>query len=79
MAGGEDDSGSRAEQISALLDGELSIEQTRLLLYHMVDGDARECWDLYHLIGDALRGQTDRAFLAINLVPGISKRLENEQ
>ena len=79
MAGGEDDSDSRAEQISALLDGELSIEQTRLLLNHMVDDEARACWDMYHLIGDALRGQSDRTFLAINLVPGISKRLENEQ
>ncbi len=79
MAVGEDGSGSRAEQISALLDGELSIEQTRLLLYHMVDGEARSCWDLYHLIGDALRDQSDRAYLATNLVPSISKQLKDEQ
>jgi hypothetical protein len=45
----------------------------------LVDGEARGGWDLYHLIGDALRDQSDRAFLAMNLVPGISKRLENEQ
>ena len=42
MAEGEDGSDSRAEQISALLDGELTIDQTRLLLYHMVDGEDRE-------------------------------------
>jgi len=79
MTGGEDGSDSRAEQISALLDGELSIDQTRLLLYHMVDGEDRERWDLYHLIGDALRDPSGQTFLAMNLIPSIAKHLKNEQ
>jgi negative regulator of sigma E activity len=79
MAVGEDGSDSRAQQISALLDGELSIDQTRLLLYHMVDGRARERWDLYHLIGDAIRDPSGQTFLATDLVPRIAKYLKNEQ
>ncbi len=79
MAGGEDGSDSRAEQISALLDGELSIDQTRLLLYHMVDGEDRERWDLYHLIGDALRDPSGQTSLAKNLVPRITREIKSEQ
>ena len=83
MAGGEDGSDgrsdSRAEQISALLDGELSIDQTRLMLYHMVDGEDRERWDLYHLIGDALRDPAGQTSLAMNLVPRITQQIKNEQ
>ncbi len=79
MAVGEDGSDRRAEQISALLDGELSIDQTRLLLYHMVGGEARERWDLYHLIGDALRDPSGQTFLAMNMVPSLAKYLKNEQ
>jgi negative regulator of sigma E activity len=79
MAVGEDGSDSRAQQISALLDGELSIDQTRLLLHHMVDGETRERWDLYHLIGDAIRDPSGQTCLAMNLVPSIAKYLKNEQ
>jgi negative regulator of sigma E activity len=45
----------------------------------MVDGEDRERWDLYHLIGDALRDPAGQTFLATNLVPSIAKHLKNEQ
>jgi hypothetical protein len=61
MAGGEDGSDSRAEQISALLDGELSIDQTRLLLYHMVDGEGFKTLERWLGTHDALFLWRDRA------------------
>jgi negative regulator of sigma E activity len=45
----------------------------------MVDGEDRERWDLYHLIGDALRDPSGQTCLAMNLVPSIAKHLKNEQ
>jgi len=45
------------DRISALMDGELDAhhsDQQYARLKH--DADARACWDTYHLIGDALRG-----------------------
>ncbi len=46
---------SDREQISCLMDGELDAGQLEAALQAMTQPQARECWHLYHLIGDALR------------------------
>lgn len=46
------------EEVSALMDGELEAAQADSALAHVArDPAARETWDTYHLIGDALRGE----------------------
>ncbi|MGH8536273.1 MAG: sigma-E factor negative regulatory protein [Gammaproteobacteria bacterium] len=48
-------SSERREQISALLDGELSERETGPLLIEMrTDPELRSAWSHYHLVGDAL-------------------------
>lgn len=48
------------EKVSALMDGELGDDEARREITRLkqdgVGGDIRYCWDTYHLIGDALRG-----------------------
>lgn len=44
------------EQISALADGELSGDETELLLKRLqTDNELRKTWESYHLTGDAMR------------------------
>ena len=44
-------------QLSALIDGELSIEDSaHLITSAKTGGELKNCWAYYHLIGDALRG-----------------------
>lgn len=58
------------EQISALVDGELTPAQAAAVLASADAAQARESWHLYHLIGDVLRapdlgdGRGDAAFVA---------------
>ncbi|HMN56266.1 MAG TPA: sigma-E factor negative regulatory protein [Ottowia sp.] len=58
------------EQISALMDGELTPAQAAAVLAAADAAEARESWHLYHLIGDVLRapdlgdGRGDAAFVA---------------
>lgn len=45
------------EQISAWMDGEVSMENAQHLLTSVkAGGETAECWRTYHLIGDAMRG-----------------------
>ena len=47
------------EQISALLDNELSDHETASILTRLgQDDDLRQRWDRYHLIGDVMRGES---------------------
>ena len=46
---------SARANISALADGELGGDEAARILDAMDAGAARECWHLYHLIGDVLR------------------------
>ena len=45
------------ERLSALMDGQLSERECAPVLSALdaQDGDARDCWQVYHLIGDVLR------------------------
>ena len=46
------------EQISAMMDGELDETQmARQLARLRAEPGLRECWDTFHVIGDALRGE----------------------
>lgn len=58
------------EQISALIDGELSGPQIDAALAAMRQSDLHAEWDLYHQIGDVLRSDD----MAIPLSPGFSAR-----
>lgn len=74
------------DQISALVDDELSLDSSEHLLTAVkTGGESAECWAMYHLIGDTMRGNPvfkmdfqqrvmsqikDEAFI---LVPGVKK------
>lgn len=45
------------ERVSALMDGELELDQIPGLERVMKDEEARSCWRTYHLIGDVMRGE----------------------
>jgi sigma-E factor negative regulatory protein RseA len=47
------------ERVSVLMDGELDDEEARLELRRLnEDAESRRAWSTYHLVGDALRGET---------------------
>lgn len=70
------------QQISALMDGELSPDEARFLLRRLQhDGELSGCWDRWQLCGEALRGQAlapapagfvARVALAIAAEPALS-------
>lgn len=59
------------DYISAFADGELPDADLELALAALRDADGRQTWDLYHRIGDALRGDP----LDADLSPGFALRL----
>jgi len=53
------------EQLSAMLDGALSADETRFLLRRMEhDDDLADCWQRWQFYGDAMRGHAGRALPA---------------
>jgi sigma-E factor negative regulatory protein RseA len=63
------------EQVSAMMDGELADHECSSCVKRIKD-DPRfreETWDLYHLIGDALRGH-----LAPSVIDGVREKLAVE-
>lgn len=63
------------EQISALMDNELSLQDSSQALRRLEDTpEARESWETYHLIGDAMRGQV----LGTNVSARVTAALQNE-
>ena len=47
------------DQLSALIDGEFDIESSEhLITSTKAGGELKNCWAHYHLIGDAMRGET---------------------
>lgn len=59
------------EYISAFADGELPDADLELALAALREADGLQTWDLYHQIGDALRGEPGAAELS----PGFALRL----
>lgn len=64
------------DRISALIDGELDERQAREEFSRIKqDGELRECWDTFHLIRDAMRGE---CHLSPRSGWRLSERLEQE-
>jgi sigma-E factor negative regulatory protein RseA len=64
------------DKISALMDGELDPNQSDQQYTRLKqDSEARAHWNTYHLIGDALRGDS---IVAMNFSAKLSARLEQE-
>lgn len=59
------------EYISAFADGELPDADLELALAALREADGQQTWDLYHRIGDALRGEP----VGAELSPGFALRL----
>lgn len=50
-------------QLSALIDGEFEIEDSEHIITAIKsDGEIREAWKCYHLIGDTIRGDVDMQY-----------------
>jgi sigma-E factor negative regulatory protein RseA len=66
------------EEISALMDGETDAPQMQELIRELRnDPECRDCWEQYHLIGDALRNNLP-SDIDRNLVSHISQAIANE-
>ncbi len=60
------------ENISALMDGEAEDQESHQALLRLGDNpEARESWDIYHLIGDVMRGENVRSL-------DVSRRVSEE-
>ncbi|WP_313075567.1 RseA family anti-sigma factor [Melaminivora sp.] len=67
------------EQLSALADGELQGEDFARAVQLSADAQGRECWQLYHLIGDALRQcDTVRADVDGTLLQRLRQQMDAE-
>ena len=67
------------ETVSALMDGQLSGAQAAMAVQSMASTEARECWHVYHLVGDVLRS-TDLAACGHDaaFVARLAARLQHE-
>ena len=66
------------EQVSALADGELSVEEAELLLKRLqADPGLKKSWESYHLVGDAMRQGLARVHDR-NLSQRVMAAIENE-
>lgn len=66
------------EQISALVDGELSQDECKRLMEEMrADASKVSCWGHYHLISDALKNNLPASF-STDFTARISQALEDE-
>lgn len=64
------------EQLSALIDGEFDVENAQhLLIVAKSDGELKQSWDCYHLIGDVMRGEY---IPASNMTSRIMALIEDE-
>jgi sigma-E factor negative regulatory protein RseA len=61
------------EKLSALIDGELGSEMYSHLGRLRTDPELRTAWDMYHLIGDCLRGHS-----TAEIAPRVIARLRDE-
>lgn len=66
------------EQLSALIDGEIGLDDAKHVMTSLKAGDMKDAWRQYHFIGDALRGEyfashdiTDKIMFAISQEPTV--------
>jgi len=67
---------TKREQLSALVDDELTQEATSVIESLLEDNEAKETWARYHLIGDSLRGRLPGHIGDIS--SGVSQALASE-
>ncbi len=68
----------REQQLSILMDGELDRDEMQRALNDLSgDQDLRALWDHYHLIGDALRGES-LSYATMAMANRVRERLNNE-
>ncbi|PPD54303.1 MAG: anti-sigma 24 factor [Methylotenera sp.] len=75
------------DQLSALIDGEFDVENAEHLIKSVKSGgELKDCWQHYHLIGDAMRsemvlsqGFTERVMNALNEEPTVLSPHEIEK
>lgn len=66
------------EQVSALADDELNPREADLLFARMErDGELRDAWERYHLIGETMRGAIARPHVA-NVASRVAAALEDD-
>jgi sigma-E factor negative regulatory protein RseA len=66
------------ERLSALVDNEISEDEISMEINKLSRNSViRDTWSRYHLIGDAMRGETGSLYNS-GLAEAISKQLENE-
>jgi sigma-E factor negative regulatory protein RseA len=66
------------ERLSALVDDEISQEEISMEINKLANNTVnRDAWSRYHLIGDAMRGETGSLYNP-GLAQAISKQLEDE-
>lgn len=66
----------KREQLSALVDDELSHEASSTIKTLLEDSEARETWARYHLIGDSLRGHLPKHIE--DITDNVSKAVASE-
>ena len=69
---------NRKEWLSALVDGEVQGQDFGQALAQAHDAQGRECWQLYHLIGDVLRSPELAHHSQHDLLSGLRTRLAQE-
>ncbi len=68
----------KEEQVSALMDGEMSQQEMDRMIQNMRDNPyLKDCWDRYHLIGDTLRRRLPD-FISTDIHSKISAAIQNE-
>jgi sigma-E factor negative regulatory protein RseA len=69
---------NRLEQVSAFMDGELEAQATKPVVDRVIsEGDLRQCWQRYHLIGDVMRN-TLPGRSTVSIASRVSQALKNE-
>ena len=66
------------ETVSALMDGQLRGADASAALQMMASDEARECWQVYHLVGDVLRSPDLAHHSQHDLLSGLRAQLAQE-
>jgi sigma-E factor negative regulatory protein RseA len=63
------------EKVSAWMDGELDQRERVSVLRQSSNAHARESWECYHLIGEALRGELNERSCAVGTSSALTRRI----
>ncbi len=69
---------NRSEKLSAMVDGEMLVDELSTTLSSLTNDEAlRQRWNRYHLIGDAIRGES-ATLGAISIAERVRKQIADE-